>query len=341
MALAANYFIMSKANLLALFLVIFSFPSSSHGLTKNFVNSSMPDMRPTFVVNFDMATVICQHSENPEDLHLHEISILCDGRNDCFNNPAMDDESFPYCEGKCNSTCNDRGACLYDGEKAQCYCNSGYHGPSCEITDKNECQDKPCHWLAKCTNTINSTKCDCFPGFKGDGFECTDVDECAENLANCPKYSKCVNLPGTYFCNCTTGFMPKSALMPTCIDIDECSTDMHNCADNELCQNTFGSFECVKECSKGYQLNGTVCDDIDECLEFNQCDKRATCENTNGGYKCICDEGFTGDGHACSPITDCSKNENICHRHGFCIASLKMCICETGYAGDGLACHGE
>ncbi|KJH50296.1 hypothetical protein DICVIV_03579 [Dictyocaulus viviparus] len=30
--------------------------------SKNFVNSSMPEMRPTFVVNFDMATVICQHS---------------------------------------------------------------------------------------------------------------------------------------------------------------------------------------------------------------------------------------------------------------------------------------
>uniref|UniRef100_A0AC34GM18 EGF-like domain-containing protein n=1 Tax=Panagrolaimus sp. ES5 TaxID=591445 RepID=A0AC34GM18_9BILA len=166
--------------------------------------------------------------------------------------------------------------------------------------DKNECQDKPCHWLAKCTNTINSTKCDCFPGFKGNGFECTDVDECADNLSQCPKYSRCVNLPGTFFCNCTTGFMPKSALMPTCIDIDECSTDMHNCGENELCQNTFGSFECVKECSKGYQINGTVCDDVDECLESHKCDKRATCENTNGGYKCICDEGFAGNGHTCS-----------------------------------------
>lgn len=30
-------------------------------ISKNFVNSSMPEMRPTFVVNFDMATVICQH----------------------------------------------------------------------------------------------------------------------------------------------------------------------------------------------------------------------------------------------------------------------------------------
>lgn len=39
-------------------------------------------------------------------------------------------------ERKCNSTCNDRGACLYDGEKAQCYCNSGFSGPTCEIVGR-------------------------------------------------------------------------------------------------------------------------------------------------------------------------------------------------------------
>ncbi|EPB79865.1 hypothetical protein ANCCEY_01076 [Ancylostoma ceylanicum] len=66
-------------------------------ISKNFVNSSMPEMRPTFVVNFDMATVICQHSDDSSDLHLHEISVLCDGKNDCYQNPAMHDESFPYC----------------------------------------------------------------------------------------------------------------------------------------------------------------------------------------------------------------------------------------------------
>lgn len=30
------------------------------GIAKSFVNASMPELRPTFVVNFDMATVICQ-----------------------------------------------------------------------------------------------------------------------------------------------------------------------------------------------------------------------------------------------------------------------------------------
>uniref|UniRef100_A0A1I7X8I3 Secreted protein n=1 Tax=Heterorhabditis bacteriophora TaxID=37862 RepID=A0A1I7X8I3_HETBA len=90
--------------------------ASTEAISKNFVNSSMPEMRPTFVVNFDMATVICQHrsvvlrltikndvfmkvlfSEDPSDLHLHEMSVLCDGKRDCYQNPAMHDESFPYC----------------------------------------------------------------------------------------------------------------------------------------------------------------------------------------------------------------------------------------------------
>lgn len=69
----------------------------SESVTKNFVNNSMPEMRPTFVVNFDMSTVICQHSNDPSDLHLHRMSILCDGKSDCYINPAMHDESFPYC----------------------------------------------------------------------------------------------------------------------------------------------------------------------------------------------------------------------------------------------------
>lgn len=70
---------------------------SSNAITKSFVNSSMPGMRPTFVVNFETGIVICQHSPHPDDLHLHQISIICDGKQDCYSNPVMHDESFPYC----------------------------------------------------------------------------------------------------------------------------------------------------------------------------------------------------------------------------------------------------
>lgn len=38
-----------------------------------------------------------QHSNDTTDLHIHEMSVLCDGVKDCYSNPALDDESFPYC----------------------------------------------------------------------------------------------------------------------------------------------------------------------------------------------------------------------------------------------------
>uniref|UniRef100_A0A8R1U0Q1 Uncharacterized protein n=1 Tax=Onchocerca volvulus TaxID=6282 RepID=A0A8R1U0Q1_ONCVO len=308
---------------------------SSNAITKSFVNSSMPDMRPTFVVNFDTSTVICQHSSHPDDLHLHHISILCDGEQDCYSNPAMHDESFPYCGSRCNSTCNQRGACLFDGIQGQCYCNAGFHGPQCELDDNNECKDKPCHWLAHCRNTYGSFSCSCFPGFQGDGHECSDINECETGIARCPKHSTCVNLPGTYFCNCTEGFQPLGIPLERCADIDECAQEMHNCSKNFKCQNEIGKFKCVEKCDTGYRLVNGTCIDIDECTEkTSECNKRANCVNTIGSYQCICEDGFTGDA-----LNDCSQQKGICDRHAFCIGSLRMCVCQSGYIGDGLNCY--
>lgn len=62
-----------------------------------------------------------------------------------------------------------------------------------------------------------------------------------------------------------------------------------------------GSYRCVKECSEGYRLVNGSCIDIDECSEkLAECDKRASCTNTIGGYKCTCEEGFAGNGRTCS-----------------------------------------
>ena len=89
---------MTKSNILCSLQFLFTYCTRPvQCVSKNFVNSSMPMMRPTFVVNFDTATVICQNSSDPEDLHLHSMSILCDGHTDCYKNPAMHDEIFPYC----------------------------------------------------------------------------------------------------------------------------------------------------------------------------------------------------------------------------------------------------
>ena len=40
--------------------------------------------------------------------------------------------------------------------------------------------------------------------------------------------------------------------------------------------------------------------DMNECLRNNgDCDPDAACINTPGSYRCVCDEGFSGNGIEC------------------------------------------
>ncbi|VDM73731.1 unnamed protein product, partial [Strongylus vulgaris] len=117
---------------------------------------------------------------------------------------------------------------------------------------------------------------------------------------SCPEHSVCVNLPGTYFCNCTEGFAPKGLPLEKCADINECEMNLHNCGASQMCQNTIGGFKCVDRCSDGYKYVDGECVDIDECRQEGVCDRRAECVNTPGGYECKCDAGLTGDGKHCT-----------------------------------------
>ena len=40
--------------------------------------------------------------------------------------------------------------------------------------------------------------------------------------------------------------------------------------------------------------------DIDECMSFvSPCDDNAICGNREGGFDCVCNTGFQGDGFTC------------------------------------------
>ena len=46
--------------------------------------------------------------------------------------------------------------------------------------------------------------------------------------------------------------------------------------------------------------------DLNECeLQENHCDSNARCINTNGSFKCHCNDGYFGDGFHCSGVNKC------------------------------------
>ena len=44
--------------------------------------------------------------------------------------------------------------------------------------------------------------------------------------------------------------------------------------------------------------------DINECENGSLCDNNTKCNNTEGSFMCVCQEGFDGDGF------NCTGNEN-------------------------------
>ena len=82
-------------------------------------------------------------------------------------------------------------------------------------------------------------------------------------------------------------------------------------------------FSCA--CNVGYSddnLDGTVCSDVDECLNDadNMCNANADCLNTTGSYECTCKapywegEGMDGDdGSAgCTDVDECATGTHYC-----------------------------
>lgn len=119
-------------------------------------------------------------------------------------------------------------------------------------------------------------------------FCVADTDECF-NQDICGIGGHCVNLPGSYKCECHSGFRSKSHRHPACegtktriivtlcilerriptvaicmhgnvstsvSDVNECLNP--NTCPNEQCENTPGSYECVP-CLPGHEAHSGIC----------------------------------------------------------------------------------
>lgn len=116
-----------------------------------------------------------------------------------------------------------------------------------------------------------------------------DVDECF-NQDICGIGGRCVNLPGSYKCECHSGFRSKSHRSPACegkktqvivtlcilehrpptdtaptmcVSFSTSFSDINECLNpdtcpNEQCENTPGSYECVP-CLPGHEARAGIC----------------------------------------------------------------------------------
>uniref|UniRef100_A0A3Q0QZ31 Fibulin 2 n=1 Tax=Amphilophus citrinellus TaxID=61819 RepID=A0A3Q0QZ31_AMPCI len=232
-------------------------------------------------------------------------------------------------------------------------CPPGYqiNNDICEDVDECGTLTQPCSPGFNCINTVGSYICNrkimCSRGYHAspDGSRCVGkihikmcinhtsllhTDLRLNNLHRCGEGQLCHNLPGSYRCECQTGYQYDS-FRRMCVDINECwSYRGRLCA--QTCENTPGSYEC--SCTSGFRLSGDGknCEDVNECLA-NLCSQE--CANIYGSYQCYCRQGYylKEDGHTCEDTDECSQSVgHLCTYKCVNVPGSYQCACpDYGY----------
>ncbi|XP_073320826.1 fibrillin-1 isoform X2 [Pagrus major] len=249
-----------------------------------------------------------------------------------------------------------------------CICSPGYtrHPSGDGCIDLNECTAKPgiCK-NGRCENTVGSYRCRCDQGFVANPTqtECIDNREgfCFTEVLTtlCQMTSSNRNLVTKSECCCdggrgwgtncelcplpgTTQYKKMCPQGPGYTtdgrDIDECRV-MGNLCKNGQCINNLGSYSCT--CKPGYttDISGTLCVDVDECIQAPKpCN--FICKNTEGGYLCSCPRGYIlqEDGKSCRDLDECSTKQHNCQF--LCVNTIGgfTCKCPPGFTQHHTAC---
>ncbi|XP_049330394.1 fibulin-1 isoform X2 [Astyanax mexicanus] len=230
-------------------------------------------------------------------------------------------------------------------------CQAGYIQDALgSCIDINECLSVagPCPSGQLCINTVGSYTCQrnsvsCGRGYhlNEEGTRCVDIDECAGSDNACAGHG-CINLVGSYRCECRSGFTFNS-ITRVCEDINECRHFPGRlCA--HKCDNVLGSYKC--SCTTGFKLasDGRNCDDLNEC-ESSPCSQE--CANVYGSYQCYCRRGYQlsdVDGITCEDIDECAlpTGGHICSYRCHNTPGSFHCTCPAkGYtlAPNGRSCQ--
>ncbi|KAK2511835.1 hypothetical protein Q9233_016713 [Columba guinea] len=157
-----------------------------------------------------------------------------------------------------------------------------------------------------------------------------DIDECAAKMHYCHANTVCVNLPGSYRCDCVMGFVRVDDF--SCTEHDECGSGQHNCDENAICTNTVRGHTCT--CKPGYVGNGTIC----RGCGLTSSHVAILSANQAGGDFALQPSGQENFAYGLVVGFICDKSSIIpfceegCRYGGTCVAPNK-CVCPSGFTG--------
>ncbi|XP_052803968.1 uncharacterized protein LOC128234050 isoform X2 [Mya arenaria] len=330
--------------------------TETNGQCRNTPGSFVCECLPGYQIN---AENICEASNECSN------SSYCSDNADCANIGGTDtctchtgfqflSESVTICEDikECDSTpCTQE--CIEKVGSYECVCNQGGFKLDADGTTCIECPQG--EYGPNCTESCdcieaNTDRCDpvdgtcvCKSGYSL--IDCSgDINECDDESAVCPTNSECINIPGSYVCNCNNGYLKTAAgLCQECPNgkfgencTQTCACNMTN---TDICDKVTGTCQCKQT------WTGTTCnEDVDECNPggsfSNPCavKQHTTCNNTYGSYECNCISGYYEDATGCVDINECLTQSGICTQDCSNTPGSYTCVCSPGFSGDGVTC---
>ncbi|XP_059159686.1 G surface protein, allelic form 168-like [Physella acuta] len=276
-------------------------------------------------------------------------STACDRIKGCICEPSWTGTSCEIDVDECFfnlDNCRPDQICTNTNGSFTCTCPRGYDDVNGTCSNVNECLN-PLNDCAKtlhsvCVDNPGSFSCMCKDGYIFVNNTCQDINECSTEVNGCEH--NCVNMLGSYNCECFPGFVLG-------LDRKKCSTAFEVCANANLncshgCTIINGTTQCF--CERGYILmdNRINCIDINECeTSENMCSDN--CTNSPGSYNCSCPNGkrLQNDRRTCQVCDDFHWGyncENTCSCNPVGTSKcdpVNGCICMKGFTG--ITCYDD